>query len=49
MASGEVLGVMLEKFIVPSRPIWDMVVKGVFNRRRVWRAIDNCWWAIWGS
>ncbi|XP_006656112.2 pentatricopeptide repeat-containing protein At4g20090-like [Oryza brachyantha] len=48
MAAGEVLLVMLTKYIVPEAPLWEMVVRDVCRTKRVWRVIDKCWDEIWG-
>ncbi|XP_014753972.1 pentatricopeptide repeat-containing protein At4g20090, partial [Brachypodium distachyon] len=46
-AAGEVLMVMLAKYIVPEAAVLEMVVRGVCRRKRVWRVIDKCWDEIW--
>ncbi|KAL5199903.1 hypothetical protein ABZP36_021106 [Zizania latifolia] len=47
-AAGEVLMVMLAKYIVPEATIWEMVVRDVCRKKKVWRVIDKCWDEIWG-
>jgi hypothetical protein len=46
-AAGEVVMVMLAKYIVPEAATLDMVLRGVCRRKRVSRVIDKCWDEIW--
>jgi len=46
-AAGDVLMVMLAKYIVPEVAIWYTIVRGVCQSKRVWKVVDNCWDEIW--
>ncbi|XP_066380120.1 pentatricopeptide repeat-containing protein At4g20090-like [Miscanthus floridulus] len=46
-AAGDVVMVMLAKYIVPEAVIWYTVVRGVCQTKRVQKVVDNCWDEIW--
>ncbi|KAF8779253.1 hypothetical protein HU200_002933 [Digitaria exilis] len=46
-AAGDVLMVMLAKYIVPEPAIWYLIVRGVCQTKRVRKVVDNCWDEIW--
>jgi pentatricopeptide repeat protein len=46
-AAGDVLMVMLAKYIVPEAAIWFTVVRGVCQLKRVRKVIDGCYDEIW--
>uniref|UniRef100_A0A0Q3VA11 Pentacotripeptide-repeat region of PRORP domain-containing protein n=1 Tax=Setaria italica TaxID=4555 RepID=A0A0Q3VA11_SETIT len=46
-AAGDVLMVMLAKYIVPEAAIWHTFVRGVCQTKRVRKVVDNCWDEIW--
>ncbi|KAL6604864.1 hypothetical protein ACP70R_042808 [Stipagrostis hirtigluma subsp. patula] len=46
-AAGDIVIVMMAKYIVPEASIWYTVVRGVCHNRKVWKVIDKCWDDIW--
>ncbi|CAL5052712.1 unnamed protein product [Urochloa decumbens] len=46
-AAGDVLMVMLAKYIVPEAALWYTIVRGVCQTMRVRKVVDNCWDDIW--
>ncbi|RLN13389.1 hypothetical protein C2845_PM09G10140 [Panicum miliaceum] len=46
-AAGDVLMVMLAKYIVPEAAIWYTIVRGICQSKRVRKVVDNCWDEIW--
>ncbi|KAL6909753.1 hypothetical protein ACP4OV_001412 [Aristida adscensionis] len=46
-AAGDVIILMLAKYIVPEASIWYTIVRGVCHTKRVWKVVDKCWDEIW--
>ncbi|XP_062232961.1 pentatricopeptide repeat-containing protein At4g20090-like [Phragmites australis] len=46
-AAGDVVMLMLAKYIVPEVSIWFTVVRGVCHSKRVRKVFDKCWDEIW--
>uniref|UniRef100_A0A0A8XWS8 Pentatricopeptide repeat-containing protein n=1 Tax=Arundo donax TaxID=35708 RepID=A0A0A8XWS8_ARUDO len=46
-AAGDVVMLMVAKYIVPETSIWYTVVRGLCHTKRVRKVIDKCWDDIW--